>query len=163
MLNKPVNPYPYFNTVDSDVGFTVECTIPNGNVYGASLYVYDNETDELVYGNSITNDVPTENISFQISKGTNMVTEKSIENGRDYYWNTVYYGEEPKVKQEATIQKASSAGSNTIYVSTADSVVWTGTKSDLRTYRWTSVSTIIYKNSSFSKHYDDILDRKSVV
>ena len=41
MLNKPVNAYPYFNTVDSDVGFTVECTIPNGNVYGASLYVYN--------------------------------------------------------------------------------------------------------------------------
>lgn len=161
MLNKPVNPYPYFNTVDSDVGFTVECTIPNGNVYGASLYVYDNETDELVYGNSITNDVPTENISFQISKGTNMVTEKSIENGRDYYWNTVYYGKELGGRQSATIQKASSAGSNTIYVSTTNSVVWTGTKSDLRYYRWTSVSTIIYKNSSFSEHYDDILANPS--
>ena len=143
MLNKPVNPYPYFNTVDSDVGFVVECTIPNGNVYGASLYVYDNETDELVYGNSITNDVPTENISFQIGAGT------KIENGKNYYWNTVYYGGKLEGEQEATIQKASSAGSNTIYVSTTNSVVWTGTKSDLHTYRFTSNTIIINKSSSF--------------
>lgn len=161
MLNKPVNPYPYFNTVDSEVGFTVECTIPNGNVYGASLYVYDNETDELVYGNSITNDIPTENISFQISKGTNMVTEKSIENGRDYYWNTVYYGEELGGRQSATIQKASSAGSNTIYVGTTGSIVWTGTKSDLHTYRYTSNSIIINKSSSFKDYYDKILANPS--
>lgn len=155
MLNKPVNPYPYFNTVDSEVGFAVECTIPNGDVYGASLYVYDNETDELVYGNSIINNVPTENISFQIGAGT------KIENGRDYYWNTLYYGEEPEGKQEAVISKDSSAGSNTIYINTTDSVVWTGTKSDVSTYRYTSNSITIYRGSSFSNYYDYILANPS--
>lgn len=155
MLNKPVNPYPYFNTVDSEVGFAVECTIPNGDVYGASLYVYDNETDELVYGNSIINNVPTENISFQIGAGT------KIENGRDYYWNTLYYGEELGGEQEAIISKDSSAGSNTIYVSTTDSVVWTGTKLDLYKYRFASNSILIDSSSSFRFYYNSILANPS--
>lgn len=106
MLLKPINPSPIHKAIDSSVDNELSCEVLNNEIVGSQFYVWD-ENGDLVHQERGT--LTDNGLSYTLPANT-------IKNGKDYSWDTTYWGDVDSYLNTVQIKRKASQGVASIEV-----------------------------------------------